>query len=164
MSCPVCCKVKQKVELKCSASYKGRLYEVGVRAVQSSHFSWRAVHELHSSSQTPAILLFQIENGKFIDFFRCRLPQEFALSYSYGLNRTRYLGTLVGPTVTRPIQDPLDVVNLDNRLYTLTLLENLPKYLLALHDFRPSFNSPLLNPLKIGSKWKMRAQIQRGSE
>ena len=80
------------------------------------------------------MILFQIENGKFIDFFRCRLPQEFALSYSYGLNRTRYLGTLVGPTVTRPAQDPLDVVNLDNRPYMQTFLENVQQ---------PTANVPL---------------------
>ena len=36
------------------------------------------------------------------------------------VNKTKYkLHTLVGPTVTRQVQDPLAVLLLDNRLYSL---------------------------------------------
>ena len=53
--------------------------------------------------------------------------------------------TLVGPTVTRPEQDPLAVVNLDNRLYmrgcVFFLLIKLPTSLLALLFFRGTFHN-----------------------
>ena len=39
----------------------------------------------------------------------------------------RDLLTLVGPTVTRPVQDPLDVLLLDNQLYMLSMSKNIDK-------------------------------------
>ena len=38
----------------------------------------------------------------------------------YACAKSRDLQPLVGPTFKRPAQDPLAVLNLDNRLYTLT--------------------------------------------
>ena len=53
---------------------------------------------------------------------------------------------LSGTPALHLVLDPLAVIFLDNCLYMLCQpFTHIPKYFLALHNFRPSFNSPFRN-------------------